>query len=236
MTCSSSVRDAPVLLGGRARPRRRSSVRRRARHAGDRRRRGRSPGSSRAARRAADSSSGTSSEISTQSAPSNSSRLKISASIDGESSTTTSTSVCGLKYVPGRTRRSSSSMRRSSAMTRRSLYRDDRASHPRARAAGARPRPRRRAAPCPAAGGARCARRRAGGPPRAGPGSAPADGARERRQLGLDVERRLARGASRRADLASSIWRISSCDLGAAAAARPRLAGHVEAALAAQPA
>ena len=54
-------------------------------------------------------STGTSSEIRTQSAPSKASMLKTSWSIDTESSTTTTTSVCGLKYVPGRTSRSSSS-------------------------------------------------------------------------------------------------------------------------------
>ncbi len=47
--------------------------------------------------------------MSTQSAPSNSSMLKISESIDGESSTTSMTSVCGLKYVPGRISSSSRS-------------------------------------------------------------------------------------------------------------------------------
>src|SRR5262249_24196947 len=49
-------------------------------------------------------------------APSASSMLKTAWSISGESSTTTRTSVCGLKYVPGRTSSSSSSKRRSSAM------------------------------------------------------------------------------------------------------------------------
>jgi hypothetical protein len=51
--------------------------------------------SSSSSRRA--SSTGTSSAISTQSAPSNSSRLKISPSIEGESSTTTMISVCGFR-------------------------------------------------------------------------------------------------------------------------------------------
>ena len=65
------------------------------------------------------------------------------------------------------------------------------------RGAGARSRPRRRAAPCPAARAARCARRPAGGPPRAAPrrrSSRPRDrrSAQQALQLGLDVERRLA--------------------------------------------
>src|SRR6202051_3117269 len=57
-----------------------------------------------------------SSEIRTQSAPSNSSMLKISASSSGESSTITRTSVWGLKYVPGRMVSSSSSNLRGSAI------------------------------------------------------------------------------------------------------------------------
>ena len=53
-----------------------------------------------ASRRA--SSTGASSAISTQSAPSSSSMLKISVSTSTVSSTMITTSVCGLKYVPGR--------------------------------------------------------------------------------------------------------------------------------------
>ena len=69
-------------------------------------------------------STGTSSEIRTQSAPSKASMLKTSWSIEVESSTTTTTSVCGLKYVPGRTSRSSSStIRFSSSATARRLVR-----------------------------------------------------------------------------------------------------------------
>src|SRR5947199_3967695 len=66
----------------------------------------------------ADSSIGDSSEMRTQSAPSNSSMLKISVSASGESSTTISTSVCGLKYVPGRLTMSSRSNWRGLAMGR----------------------------------------------------------------------------------------------------------------------
>src|SRR3981081_3533573 len=64
------------------------------------------------------SSSGESSEISTQSLPSNSSRSKISWSTSGESSTTIRTSVCGLKYVPGRIVISSSANRRTLLIAR----------------------------------------------------------------------------------------------------------------------
>src|SRR5829696_8710763 len=60
-----------------------------------------------ASRRA--SSTGASSAISTQSAPSSSSMLKISVSTSTVSSTIITTSVCGLKYVPGRFTSSSSS-------------------------------------------------------------------------------------------------------------------------------
>ena len=64
----------------------------------------------------ADSSIGDSSEMRTQSAPSKSSMLKTSVSTSGESSTTISTSVCGLKYVPGRMTMSSRSNCRGLAM------------------------------------------------------------------------------------------------------------------------
>ena len=63
----------------------------------------------------------------------------------------------------------------------------------RARAAGGRPRPPRRAAPRPARCAARCARSRAGAPPRAARRRrAPPPRPGERRRLGVDVERRLA--------------------------------------------
>ena len=94
---ASSPRGPAVpATPGRARaPRRARPGRRRPR---ERRRPGGSgPGRAPAARRARCSSTGVSSEIRTQSAPSNSSMLKISVSSSGESSTTSRTSVCGLK-------------------------------------------------------------------------------------------------------------------------------------------
>ena len=166
-------------------------VRRRARHGAAVRRRGRSPGSVSSSSSRRDSSVGTSSEISTQSAPSNSSRLKISPSIDGRVVDHHQHLGLGVQVGP---RAYQQVLEVDAAVVGHdglSLYPGRGRVTPRARAAGARSPPPRRAAPCPGARGARCARPRAGGPPRAGRGR---HGLRPRqlRQLGVHVELGLA--------------------------------------------
>ena len=152
--------------------------------------------------------------------------LKISASSSGESSTTTSTSVCGLKYVPGRMTRSSSSKRRG-GHAGSIPHRAEAGLSRSARAAAARPPSRRPAAPCP-----RRARRslRATTSWRTSLAQGRVDRRRGGEARAARPRRRAAPGRARRAAAlrASSIWRISA----SRSAAATRGAGRPAAGLA----